>query len=136
MNSTEIFLSSQLGGSDVADRLHNLILQTRKKLKRLDKSYCNEITVFQIFLRISGDITEFSEGNGIHYIKLFQKKRSISADIIIGREVWLQKSNNEIAKYLNEQIVNVVRLMSQRIENKNINILSKELIEDVRELLV
>lgn len=131
----EIFLGAQFGGADAGAKFSGVSVLIRKRLKELKKTYCKDIENFQLFLRVSGEITAFKEFSGIHHIRLLKKKKSVTADIIIAREIWADKNEEQLREYLSLQVIEAISLMCRRIEAEKLEVNTKEFIADLRKIL-
>ena len=103
----KITLTVQLGGSDSSKICHPLIISLRKSLKLIQNNHYCTLEHFKLQMRISGEISEFKEETGIHYLRLMKKRNYVMGEIVFGKEVWTNKTTLEVVSafcYYTEQL--------------------------------
>lgn len=133
---TEITLTGQFGGSDAFDLLNPYIVKLRTLFKLFsDKTYSEDVESFDLKLFVSGEITEFEEKSGIGRIRFMKKRKTISGEIIINKEIWTLE-DKPLRDYLAKIIRELFGLFVGKITKAKITIESEKLLKDIDEIVL
>ncbi|WP_271407339.1 Imm12 family immunity protein [Tenacibaculum soleae] len=131
----EITLTAQIGGQDASKIFSHLVISLRKSLKLIQKDYSTGLDKFKIQMRISGEVSNYKENTGIHYVRLMKTKNYVSGEIILGKEIWREKTTQEIildlCYYTEKLFLNII----DKLKKNKILVENEKLISDLKSMV-
>ncbi|GHC57494.1 Imm12 family immunity protein [Ulvibacter litoralis] len=132
----EVTLTSQIGGLDAGEVFRPINIQLRRSLKLITDNYSEIIDHFKLQMRVSGSVTVYKEDTGVHYLRVMKKLKYISGEIILGKEVWENKTNTEIVISVSEYVVLLFENLIAKLKQQQIDIDGVRLLDDVNNIVI
>jgi hypothetical protein len=130
-----ISLKVPLGDLALSDAMRPHFFRLRKLLRsHCAGPYSRKIDEFALVLRISGDILGY-RGEGCQNLRLGQKLRYITMDLVMPRSSWERGSPAEIKEFLANCTREAIEQMASKLKKEKIEIYSNRLQSDVYETL-
>ena len=132
----EVTLTAQIGGQDAGEIFKSLIVSLRKSLKLIQDDYSSGLDKFRLQIRISGGVSEYKEPTGINHLRLMKKSGYVSAELVLGKETWINKTNTEIVIALCDYTEELFLSIVTKLKNSKIHIEDERLLSDLKNIVL
>jgi hypothetical protein len=132
---SKFWLSDALGGADAFQAVGPISRKAKDKLEQLDaKSYSTVLKEFDVKLWVDGKLERSKEPNGVSSVRLYPKKKKVTAIIVMKEDVWKQ-GPDAIREFLQKTILEMFETIVEQANKQKVSLDGDALLKDVKRVL-